>query len=289
MKRIAVVGAGTMGNGIAHVFALCGFETYLVDSSEQSLNKGITTIEKNLSRQVEKGKITKEEESEALYRLEGHTHFGDMGTPDLIIEAIPEVESLKIDLFKSLDKQFPASTIFASNTSSISITKLASATSRQERFIGMHFMNPVPMMSLVEVINGHLTSKETTNAIIELSKKLGKIPVEAEDYAGFISNRILMPMINEAIQAKFEGVGTTKAIDQVMQLGMSHPMGPLKLADFIGLDTCLSILRVLQNGFGNPKYAPSPLLIKMVDAGLLGRKTGMGFYDWTDGKNVTAI
>ena len=284
MKNISVIGSGTMGNGIAHVFALSGFTVSLVDIVEDSLQKAIATIDKNLTRQVEKGSITAEARTSALKNISTFNHLSEgVGQADLVVEAATENVELKLRIFNDLDRLTLPQAILASNTSSISITKIASATARPDRVIGMHFMNPVPMMKLVEIIRGYTTSDEVTRTIMELSNTLGKIPVEVNDYPGFVANRILMPMINEAIYALFEGVGGVEEIDTVMKLGMAHPMGPLQLADFIGLDVCLSILRVLHDGFGNPKYAPCPLLINMVQAGHHGIKTGQGFYAYTPG------
>jgi len=282
MKNISVIGSGTMGNGIAHVFALYGYTVSLIDIREESLKKALVTIEKNLDRQVAKQQITEEKKKETLNNITIYTQLGKgVSNADLVVEAAIENEAIKLALFKDLDTLAPAQTILASNTSSISITKIASATNRTDRVVGMHFMNPVPMMKLVEVIRGYSTSDNVTKAIMELSRKLDKIPVEVNDFPGFIANRILMPMINEAIHALHEGVAGVEEIDAVMKLGMAHPMGPLQLADFIGLDVCLSILRVLYEGFGNPKYAPCPLLISMVQAGHLGVKTKNGFYKHT--------
>jgi len=284
MKKIAVIGAGTMGNGIAHVFAQNGYQVALVDVSTNSLEKGINTISKNLDRQLAKGVLTDNDKQATLNRL---TTFTDMkeGVSDaeLVVEAATENVDLKLKIFADLDKFTPSDTILASNTSSISITQIAAVTTRPQQVIGMHFMNPVPVMKLVEVIRGFSTSDEVTKIIMELSDKLSKIPVEVNDYPGFVANRILMPMINEAIYSLYEGVAGVKEIDTVMKLGMAHPMGPLQLADFIGLDVCLSILEVLYNGFGNTKYAPCPLLVNMVRAGKLGVKSGEGFYSWTHG------
>lgn len=281
IKNVSVIGSGTMGNGIAHVFAQYGYSVTLIDISENALNKGLQTISNNLDRQVKKEIITSEDKENILKRIQPTTSLEQgVSSADLVVEAATENEKIKLELFSNLDKWAPAQAILASNTSSISITKIAAATSRPEKVIGMHFMNPVPVMKLVEVINGYSTSKETTETVNELSKSMDKIPVEANDYPGFVANRILMPMINEAIYAHFEGVAGVEEIDQVMKLGMAHPMGPLQLADFIGLDVCLSILRVLHEGFGNPKYAPCPLLVNMVMAGKLGKKSGEGFYQY---------
>ncbi|KJS05844.1 MAG: 3-hydroxybutyryl-CoA dehydrogenase [Flavobacteriales bacterium BRH_c54] len=284
MKNIAVIGAGTMGNGIAHTFAQSGFNVNLIDLSQASLDKAIATISKNLDRMVAKEKISESDKNNTLGNI---TTFTDMNqgvaNVDLVVEAATENVELKLNIFKSLDTATKPEVILASNTSSISITKIAAATSRPDKVIGMHFMNPVPIMKLVEIIRGYSTSNEVTNNIMELSKKLGKVPVEVNDYPGFVANRILMPMINEAIITLHESVAGVEEIDTVMKLGMAHPMGPLQLADFIGLDVCLSILNVLYEGFGNPKYAPCPLLVNMVTAGKLGIKSGEGFYSWTHG------
>jgi 3-hydroxybutyryl-CoA dehydrogenase len=284
MKNIAVIGSGTMGNGIAHTFALHGFNVNLIDISEVSLQKGIATISKNLDRQVAKEAITEEQKLATLSNIKTFSILEEgVKNMDLVVEAATENIDLKLSIFRDLDKYTAAETILASNTSSISITKIASVTTRPDKVIGMHFMNPVPLMKLVEIIRGYSTSDEVTKTIVDLSKKLQKVPVEVNDYPGFIANRILMPMINEAINSLYEGVAGVSEIDTVMKLGMAHPMGPLQLADFIGLDVCLSILRVLQDGFGNPKYAPCPLLVNMVTAGKLGVKSGEGFYSWTHG------
>ncbi|HEV7920438.1 MAG TPA: 3-hydroxybutyryl-CoA dehydrogenase [Thermoanaerobaculia bacterium] len=281
MNRIVVIGAGTMGNGIAHTAAASGFETTLIDVSTDILDRAVSTISANLQRGVDKGRMTADEKQSVLSRITAST---DMQAPvaeaDLIIEAIIEKLEAKVSLFQKLDAAAKPECILASNTSSISITRIAAATKRPEKVIGMHFMNPVPVMTLVEVIRGIATSDETYRLVEEASKKMGKTPIEVNDYPGFISNRVLMPMINEAIFTLYEGVATPEAIDGVMKLGMNHPMGPLTLADFIGLDVCLAILRVLEDGFGDPKYRPCPLLVKMVDAGWLGRKSGRGFYDY---------
>jgi len=288
MRNIAVIGAGTMGNGIAHVFAQHGYEVSLIDVSESSLTNGLATIAKNLDRQVNKGILTEDEKIATLQRIATFTTLEEgVKSADLVVEAATENMDIKLKIFEQLDHLCGADTILSSNTSSISITRIAGATQRPEKVIGMHFMNPVPVMKLVEVIRGYSTSNEVCETIMELSKKLGKVPVEVSDYPGFISNRILMPMINEAIYALYEGVAGVEEIDTVMKLGMSHPMGPLQLADFIGLDVCRSILEVLFEGFGNPKYAPCPLLVNMVNAGHKGAKSGSGFYDWTHGtKNL---
>ena len=290
MKNIAVIGSGTMGNGIAHTFALQGFSVNLVDISETSLQKGIATITKNLDRQVAKETITEQQKSTTLANITTFTSLEEgVKSVELVVEAATENLELKLAIFRDLDKYTSADTLLASNTSSISITKIASVTSRPDKVIGMHFMNPVPLMKLVEIIRGYSTSDVVTKTIIDLSIALQKVPVEVNDYPGFIANRILMPMINEAISSLYEGVAGVSEIDTVMKLGMAHPMGPLQLADFIGLDVCLSILRVLQDGFGNPKYAPCPLLVNMVTAGKLGVKSGEGFYSWTHGTKELVI
>jgi 3-hydroxybutyryl-CoA dehydrogenase len=278
MKKIAVIGAGTMGNGIAHVFAQNGYDTTIIDISEAVLDKALLTIDKNLDRQVAKGALSESQKVETLSRLSKNTDLKSAADADLVVEAATENETIKLNLFKQLDKICKPETILSSNTSSISITKIAAATSRADKVIGMHFMNPVPVMKLVEVIRGYATSDEICNTIMELSKQIGKVPVEVNDYPGFVANRILMPMINEAIYSLYEKVAGVYEIDTVMKLGMAHPMGPLQLADFIGLDVCLAIMRVLHDGFGNPKYAPCPLLVNMVTARRLGVKSGEGFY-----------
>jgi len=284
MKKIAVIGAGTMGNGIAHVFAQSGYDVNLIDLSQDSLDRAIATITKNLDRMVSKEKISESDKAETLGRITGVTQMVDgVKDRDLVVEAATENVDLKLKIFKQLDENTPAECILATNTSSISITKIAAATGRPDKVIGMHFMNPVPVMKLVEIIRGYATSDEVTKTIMDASKSLKKIPVEVNDYPGFVANRILMPMINEAIITLHEGVAGVEEIDTVMKLGMAHPMGPLQLADFIGLDVCLSIMNVLYDGFGNGKYAPCPLLVNMVTAGKLGVKTGEGFYSWTHG------
>ena len=275
MKNVAVIGAGTMGNGIAHTFAQFGYSVSLIDVSDSSLEKGMATITKNLDRMVAKEKISEQEKNDTLSRISTFTALEDgVAGVDLVVEAATENIDLKLKIFKDLDEATEAHVILASNTSSISITKIAAVTSRPDKVIGMHFMNPVPIMKLVEIIRGYDTSDEVTQVIMETSTKLNKVPVEVNDYPGFVANRILMPMINEAIVTLHEGVAGVEEIDTVMKLGMAHPMGPLQLADFIGLDVCLAILEVLHNGFGNPKYAPCPLLVNMVTAGKKGVKTG---------------
>jgi 3-hydroxybutyryl-CoA dehydrogenase len=290
MKNISVIGSGTMGNGIAHVFAQFGYSVALVDISEEALKKALSTIEKNLDRQVSKQVITEETKKSALTNIATFTQLkAGVEKADLVIEAATENSDLKLTIFRELDDAAPAQAILATNTSSISITKIASITRRPDKVIGMHFMNPVPVMKLVEVIRGYNTSHEVTTAIMQLSKMVQKIPVEVNDYPGFVANRILMPMINEAIFSLYEGVAGVEEIDNVMKLGMAHPMGPLQLADFIGLDVCLSILNVLYEGFGNPKYAPCPLLVNMVQAGHKGVKTGNGFYAYTAGTKELVV
>lgn len=284
MQKIAVIGSGTMGNGIAHVFAQNGYQVNLIDISEKSLDKAIATITKNLDRMVVKEKITAETKEAALSNITTYTNTVDgVCDRDLVIEAATENVDIKLDIFKTIDANAPDNCILATNTSSISITKIAAVTNRPDKVIGMHFMNPVPVMKLVEIINGYSTSIETTDLIVELSKAINKVPVPANDYPGFVANRILMPMINEAIYSLFEGVAGVSEIDTVMKLGMAHPMGPLQLADFIGLDVCLAILNVLHDGFGDPKYRPCPLLVNMVMAGKLGAKSSEGFYSYTHG------
>ncbi len=290
MKNITVIGAGTMGNGIAHVFAMKNYQVSLVDISAEALENALAKIAKNLDRMVAKEKITPADKSAALANISTFTDFkSGIQNADLVIEAATENEGLKLKIFGQMDELAPASAILATNTSSISITKIAAATSRPEKVIGMHFMNPVPIMKLVEVIRGYATSDEVTKAVMEVSKDLGKVPVEVNDYPGFIANRILMPMINEAIYSLYEGVAGVMEIDTVMKLGMAHPMGPLQLADFIGLDVCLAIMEVLHRGFGNPKYAPCPLLVNMVTAGKLGVKSGEGFYVHTRGSKELVV
>jgi len=290
MSRIAVIGAGTMGNGIAHVFAQHGFEVTLVDISEQQLEKAVKTIGKNLDRQVAKEIIRKEKKEETLLNIITTTSIPDgVKNARLVVEAAAENVELKLKIFKEIDAVAPEGCILATNTSSISITKIASVTTQPEMVIGMHFMNPVPVMKLVEIINGYATKKEVTDKVVEITKQLGKIPCVVNDYPGFISNRILMPMINEAIYSLYEGVAGVQEIDTVMKLGMAHPMGPLQLADFIGLDVCYSILDVLHEGFGNPKYAPCPLLTNMVTAGKFGVKTGEGFYKYEPGNKELVV
>lgn len=290
MKFISVIGSGTMGNGIAHVFAQHGYQVSLIDISTIQLEKALATISKNMDRQVSKGSLTEADKDAAFARITPFTELSDgVKQADLIVEAATENMSLKLDIFKQLDQLAPSSAILASNTSSISITKIAAVTKRPTQVIGMHFMNPVPVMKLVEVIRGYATSDEVTEIIMDLSRNLSKEPVEVNDYPGFVANRILMPMINEAIYTLFEGVAGVSEIDTVMKLGMAHPMGPLQLADFIGLDVCLSILKVLHDGFGNPKYAPCPLLVNMVEAGFKGVKSGEGFYQYSPGSKELVV
>lgn len=290
MKNIAVIGSGTMGNGIAHVFAQYGYQVSLIDIAEEPLKKALVNIEKNLERQVSKQLITEDTKKQTLENIKTFTSIQDgLKNADLVVEAATENADLKLKLFKDLDSFCKPEAILASNTSSISITKIASVTKRPDKVIGMHFMNPVPVMKLVEVIRGYNTTDAVTSTIMQLSKMLQKIPVEVNDYPGFVANRILMPMINEAIYTLYEGVAGVQEIDTVMKLGMAHPMGPLQLADFIGLDVCLSILHVLHDGFGNPKYAPCPLLVNMVQAGHKGIKTGSGFYQYTAGSKELII
>jgi 3-hydroxybutyryl-CoA dehydrogenase len=284
MKNAAVLGAGTMGNGIAHVFAQSGFNVHLFDISEEALARAVGTISKNLDRQVAKGSLTTEEKDAAMGRIQTGTSLeAAVVHADIVVEAATENETIKLKIFADLDRLAPSHCILASNTSSISITRIAAATQRPEQVIGMHFMNPVPVMKLVEIIRGFKTSDATTDAVVALSASLGKVAISCNDYPGFVANRILMPMINEAIESLHTGVAGVAEIDGIMKLGMAHPMGPLQLADFIGLDVCLSILRVLHQGLGQPKYAPNPLLVNMVQAGLLGVKSGQGFYDYAAG------
>ena len=288
--KVSVIGAGTMGNGIAHVFAMKGFEVNLVDVSQQQIDKALATISKNLDRQIAKNSMTEDEKRSTLSRIKTFNVVGDgVKDSDLIVEAATENVDLKLMIFSQLDGAAKPEAILASNTSSISITKIGAATKRPDKVIGMHFMNPVPVMKLVEVIRGYATSDETAKTVMDFSKKLDKVPVEVNDYPGFVANRILMPMINEAIYTLYEGVAGVEEIDTVMKLGMAHPMGPLQLADFIGLDVCLAILRVLYNGMGNQKYAPCPLLVNMVTAGHLGVKSGNGFYKYTAGSKDLVV
>ena len=290
MENISIIGSGTMGNGIAHVFAQHGYRVSLIDISTGALEQALQTISKNLERQITKGLISPIQKVEALNRIHTYTDLAEgIKAADLVVEAATENESLKLQLFRDLDTHCPGHAILASNTSSISITKLAAVTSRPEKVIGMHFMNPVPIMRLVEVIRGYHTNEDTTATVLQLAKKLEKEPVIVQDYPGFVANRILMPMINEAIYTLYEGVAGVEEIDQVMKLGMAHPMGPLQLADFIGLDVCLAILKVLQEGFGNQKYAPCPLLVNMVEAGCLGVKSGEGFYQHIKGSKELQV
>ena len=290
MKNVAVIGAGTMGNGIAHTFAQSGFRVQLIDVNDSALKKGMDTITKNLDRMIGKGTITEAEKEETLSNISTFTNITEgVEYAGLVVEAATENIDLKLNIFKQLDEACPEGTILASNTSSISITQIASVTSRPGHVIGMHFMNPVPIMKLVEIIRGYNTGDDVTKFIMDLSKTLGKIPVEVNDYPGFVANRILMPMLNESIETLYNGVAGVREIDTVMKLGMAHPMGPLQLADFIGLDVCLSILNVMYDGFKNPKYAPCPLLVNMVRAGKLGVKSGEGFYDYSESRKAEKI
>ena len=290
MKNIAVIGAGTMGNGIAHTFAQKGFKVLLIDISEQAIERGMNTISKNLDRMIAKGAITEADKKATIENIITYTEIKDgVVNADLVIEAATENVNLKLNIFKELSAVCSEDVILASNTSSISITQIASVVKNPERVIGMHFMNPVPIMKLVEIIRGYNTTDEVTKAIMELSLKLDKTPTEVNDYPGFVANRILMPMINEAIETLYNGVAGVEEIDTVMKLGMAHPMGPLQLADFIGLDVCLSILNVMYDGFKNPKYAPCPLLVNMVMAGKLGVKSGEGFYDYSESKKAEKV
>ncbi|MDG1573120.1 3-hydroxybutyryl-CoA dehydrogenase [Robiginitalea sp. M366] len=290
MKNITVIGAGTMGNGIAHVFAQNGFEVSLVDISEERLENALKTIGKNLERQQAKGLLTEAETQATLKRIQTGTELrAGVQQADLVVEAATENAHLKKEIFREMDTHSPSGAILATNTSSISITEIAAVTGRAQQVIGMHFMNPVPVMKLVEVIRGYSTSNAVTQTVLELSRQLGKVPTEVNDYPGFVANRILMPMINEAIETLFHGVAGVTEIDSVMKLGMGHPMGPLQLADFIGLDVCLSILEVMHKGFRNPKYAPCPLLVKMVTAGKLGVKSGEGFYDYSESRKAEKV
>ena len=290
IKHISVIGAGTMGNGIAHIFAQNGFIVNLIDVNNTQLEKAVQTITKNMDRQIAKAGLTEHDKQNALKNLHTFTNISEgVKDADLVVEAATENSALKLNIFKQLDEHAPKGTILASNTSSISITKIASVTSRPNLVIGMHFMNPVPIMKLVEIINGYATEQIVTDTIVALSKSLNKVPCVVNDYPGFIANKILMPMINEAISSLYEGIAGVESIDTIMKLGMGHPMGPLQLADFIGLDVCLSILNVLNQGFGNPKYAPCPLLVNMVTAGKLGLKTGEGFYQYSAGSKDLVV
>lgn len=290
MKNIAVIGAGTMGNGIAHTFAQFNYKVHLIDISEVSLEKGMATISRNLDRMVAREKISEADKNNTLHNISTFTTIAEgVKNADLVVEAATENADLKAKIFKQLDTSCPENTILATNTSSISITQIAAATKRPSKVIGMHFMNPVPIMKLVEIIRGYNTSNEVMETIVNLSKKIGKIPVEVNDYPGFVANRILMPMINESIETLYNGVAGVTEIDTVMKLGMAHPMGPLQLADFIGLDVCLSIMNVLYDGFKNPKYAPCPLLVNMVMAGKLGVKSGEGFYDYSINRKAETV
>lgn len=290
MKNIAVIGAGTMGNGIAHTFAQSGYQVNLIDISEASLERGVNTITKNLDRMLAKEKISEADKAATLNNITTYTVLADgVKNTDLVVEAATENIDLKLSIFKQLDELCAKDTILATNTSSISITQIGAVTSRPEQVIGMHFMNPVPIMKLVEIIRGYNTTDAVTSTIMDLSKKLGKIPTEVNDYPGFVANRILMPMLNESIETLYNGVAGVEEIDTVMKLGMAHPMGPLQLADFIGLDVCLSILNVMYDGFKNPKYAPCPLLVNMVRAGKLGVKSGEGFYDYSESRKAEKV
>jgi 3-hydroxybutyryl-CoA dehydrogenase len=290
IQNIVVIGAGTMGNGIAHTFAQSGFKVNLVDVSQEALDRGLKTITTNLDRIIAKGNLSEEQKAETLGNITTFTALQNaVGNADLIVEAATENQELKLKIFGQMDQFAPENCILATNTSSISITKIAASTKRADKVIGMHFMNPVPIMKLVEIIKGYSTSKETFDSIYEMSKTLGKVPVEVNDYPGFVANRILMPMINESIETLYNGVAGVEEIDTVMKLGMAHPMGPLQLADFIGLDVCLAILNVMYDGFKNPKYAPNPLLVNMVMAGKLGIKSGEGFYDYSEGKKAEKV
>lgn len=290
MKNITVIGAGTMGNGIAHTFAQSGFKVNLADISQAALEKGLKTITTNLDRIIAKGNLTEAQKQETLANITTFTSVAEaVKNADLIVEAATENLDLKLKIFQEMDENAPEHCILSTNTSSISITKIASATQRPQKVIGMHFMNPVPIMKLVEIIKGYSTSSETFDAVFQMSKTLGKVPVEVNDYPGFVANRILMPMINEAIETLYNGVAGVQEIDTVMKLGMAHPMGPLQLADFIGLDVCLAILNVMYDGFKNPKYAPNPLLVNMVTAGKLGVKSGEGFYDYSESKKAEKV
>ncbi len=290
INNVTVIGSGTMGNGICHVFAQAGFNVSMMDIRQDALDKAIATIAKNMDRQVQKGSLTEEAKQVSLARIATYTDMGEaVKNADLVVEAATENIDLKLNIFRQLDALAPASCILASNTSSISITKIASVTKRADKVIGMHFMNPVPVMKLVEIINGYATAAEVTSTIYKMAEQLGKVPCVANDYPGFVANRLLLPMINEAIISLQEGVAGVTEIDTIMKLGMAHPMGPLQLADFIGLDVCLSILQVLHSGFGNPKYAPSALLVNMVQAGYLGVKSGEGFYKYTAGSKDLVV
>lgn len=290
MKYISIIGAGTMGNGIAHTFAQFDYKVSLIDISKDSLDQGIATITRNLDRMLSKEKISEDDKKRTLANISTYTSIAEGAkNADLVVEAATEHESIKLDIFRELDKICPPKTILATNTSSIPITKIAAVTNRPKQVIGMHFMNPVPIMKLVEIIRGYNTSDDITNTVVELAKNLGKVPTEVNDYPGFVANRILMPMINEAIETLYNNVAGVEEIDTVMKLGMAHPMGPLQLADFIGLDVCLSILEVMYDGFKNPKYAPCPLLVNMVRAGKLGVKSSEGFYDYSESKKAEKV
>lgn len=290
MKNITVIGAGTMGNGIAHTFAQFGHQVSLVDLSQENLDRGIATITKNLDRMLAKEKISEDEKASTLSNISTFTKLEEGAKQaDLVVEAASENEKIKLEIFKTLDKVCPENCILSTNTSSIPITKIAAVTSRPDKVIGMHFMNPVPIMKLVEIIRGYNTSDETNDKVVEMAKNLKKVPTEVNDYPGFVANRILMPMINEAIETLYTGVAGVEEIDTVMKLGMAHPMGPLQLADFIGLDVCHSILEVMYDGFKNPKYAPCPLLVNMVRAGKMGIKSGEGFYDYSESRKAEVV